>query len=122
MIEKERTVAIPLISKRKSCASITLRNGVRVPSRGNCARTMVTVDHVNALAPAVETVQRMSGEPLSVAALAAARLARTGSGATKSMVAVTGKAKRLGKRSLGQVDPRSIPLALMLEGCADALQ
>ena len=77
---------------------------------------------IDALAPAVETVQRMSGEPLSVAALAAAKSARVGSEATKSMVAVTGKAKTLGERSLGHVDPGSITLALMLEGCADALQ
>jgi phosphoenolpyruvate---glycerone phosphotransferase subunit DhaL len=77
---------------------------------------------IDALAPAVETVQRMSGEPLSVAALAAAKSARAGSEATKSMVAVTGKAKTLGERSLGHVDPGSITLAVMLEGCADALQ
>ena len=77
---------------------------------------------IDALAPAVETVQRMSGEPLSVAALAAAKSARAGSEATKSMIAVTGKAKTLGERSLGHIDPGSITLSLILEGCADALQ
>jgi dihydroxyacetone kinase-like protein len=77
---------------------------------------------VDALAPAVEAAQQMSDEPLPAVVTAAAKAARAGSDATKSMIASAGKAKTLGERSLGHVDPGSITLALMLEGCADALK
>ena len=53
--------------------------------------------------------------------MAAAAGARAGSDATKDMIASTGKAKTLGARSLGYVDPGSITLALVLEGWAEAL-
>jgi phosphoenolpyruvate---glycerone phosphotransferase subunit DhaL len=35
------------------------------------------------------------------------------------MVASTGEAKTLGDRSVGHVDPGSITLSLVLEGCAE---
>jgi phosphoenolpyruvate---glycerone phosphotransferase subunit DhaL len=55
------------------------------------------------------------------AAIAAAEGARTGSNATRDMIACTGKAKTLGARSLGHVDPGSITLSLVLEAWAEAL-
>ncbi len=76
---------------------------------------------VDALAPAVAAAQEKSGEDVAAVAVAAAKAARSGSDATGAMVAATGKAKTLGERSLGHVDPGSITLALLLEGCADAI-
>lgn len=75
---------------------------------------------VDALAPAAAAAQQRSGEDVAAVMTAAAKAARAGSDATRAMVAATGKAKTLGERSLGHVDPGSVSLALLLEGCADA--
>jgi len=45
--------------------------------------------------------------------------ARAGSEAAKAMVASIGKAKTLGDRNIGHVDPGSITMSLVLEGCAE---
>jgi phosphoenolpyruvate---glycerone phosphotransferase subunit DhaL len=76
---------------------------------------------VDALAAAVEAVRGVAGSDLRTVAAAAARGARAGSEATKTMIASTGKAKTLGDRSVGHVDPGSITLSLVLEGCAEVL-
>jgi phosphoenolpyruvate---glycerone phosphotransferase subunit DhaL len=76
---------------------------------------------VDALASAIEAIRDITDWDLPMVAAAAARGARVGSEATKSMVASTGKAKTLGDRSVGHVDPGSITLSLVLEGCAGSL-
>jgi phosphoenolpyruvate---glycerone phosphotransferase subunit DhaL len=73
---------------------------------------------VDALASAIAAIRDITDGDLPMVAAAAARGARIGSEATKSMVASTGKAKTLGDRSVGHVDPGSITLSLVLEGCA----
>jgi phosphoenolpyruvate---glycerone phosphotransferase subunit DhaL len=77
---------------------------------------------VDALAAAVTAVHKAAGQDLRFVALAAAEAARAGSEATKQMVAATGKAKSLGQRSLGHVDPGSVTLALLLEGWAETIK
>jgi dihydroxyacetone kinase-like protein len=76
---------------------------------------------VDALAAAIAAVTAAPSQDLCAVAMTAAAGARAGSDATKDMVASTGKAKTLGARSLGHVDPGSITLALVLEGFAEAL-
>jgi dihydroxyacetone kinase-like protein len=76
---------------------------------------------VDALSAAVGAVAEARGQDLCAVAVAAAAGARMGSNATRDMMASTGKAKTLGARSLGHVDPGSITLALVLEAWAEAL-
>jgi phosphoenolpyruvate---glycerone phosphotransferase subunit DhaL len=76
---------------------------------------------VDALSAAIGAVSDAPGHDLCTITVAAAAGARAGSDATKDMIASTGKAKTLGARSLGYVDPGSITLALVLEGWAEAL-
>jgi dihydroxyacetone kinase-like protein len=76
---------------------------------------------VDALAAAIAAITAAPSRDLCAVAMTAAAGARAGSDATKDMVASTGKAKTLGARSLGHVDPGSITLALVLEGFAEAL-
>jgi phosphoenolpyruvate---glycerone phosphotransferase subunit DhaL len=76
---------------------------------------------VDALSAAIAAVADVPGQDLCVVAMAAAIGARTGSNATRDMIASTGKAKTLGARSLGHVDPGSITLSLVLEAWAEAL-
>jgi dihydroxyacetone kinase-like protein len=76
---------------------------------------------VDALSAAIAAVAEARGQDLCAVAVAAAAGARTGSDATRDMIASTGKAKTLGARSLGHVDPGSITLSLVLEAWAEAL-
>jgi phosphoenolpyruvate---glycerone phosphotransferase subunit DhaL len=77
---------------------------------------------VDALAAAIAAVTNTpQGQDLCTVAAVAAAGARAGSYATKDMVASTGKAKTLGARSLGHVDPGSITLSLVLEAWAETL-
>lgn len=76
---------------------------------------------VDALSSAIAAISSAPGRDLYGIALAAAAGARAGSDATKGMIASTGKAKTLGSRSLGHVDPGSITLSLVLEAWAEAL-
>ena len=76
---------------------------------------------VDALSAAIAAVADAPGQDLRALAVTAAAGARTGSNATKDMIASTGKAKTLGARSLGHVDPGSITLCLVLEAWAEAL-
>jgi dihydroxyacetone kinase-like protein len=76
---------------------------------------------VDALSAAIAAVAEVQRQDLCTVAAAAAAGARTGSNATRDMIASTGKAKTLGARSLGHVDPGSITLSLVLEACSEAL-
>jgi phosphoenolpyruvate---glycerone phosphotransferase subunit DhaL len=76
---------------------------------------------VDALSAAIAAVAEAREQDLCAVAVAAAAGARTGSIATRDMIASTGKAKTLGARSLGHVDPGSITLSLVLEAWAEAL-
>lgn len=78
---------------------------------------------VDALAPAAEAAGAAAGGEgsLLAVAMAAATAAERGLDATKGMVATTGKAKAMGERSIGHVDPGALTFALFLRAFATAL-
>jgi dihydroxyacetone kinase-like protein len=75
---------------------------------------------VDALAPAAAAARLHSASPLPDCLTAAARAAHDGMERTRDMVATLGRAKTLGERSLGHVDPGALSLSLMLRGLAGA--
>ncbi|NEE03698.1 dihydroxyacetone kinase subunit DhaL [Phytoactinopolyspora halotolerans] len=77
---------------------------------------------VDALEPAVRSLRQSadSGEVgLASALRAAASAARSGAEATKGYVARFGKARTLGERALGFVDPGALSTAIVFEAMAD---
>jgi phosphoenolpyruvate---glycerone phosphotransferase subunit DhaL len=75
---------------------------------------------IDALLPAVEAAHAAAerGKSLADVVTDAAAAAMEGAEATKSMIAATGKAKSLGDRSLGFVDPGALTLSLLLKSFA----
>ena len=69
---------------------------------------------VDALQPAAEAARLASGGPLSVALAAAAEGAGEGLERTRAMRASIGRARTLGDRAIGHVDPGALSLTLML--------
>ncbi len=77
---------------------------------------------LDALLPAIEAFDGAGpGEDLAGAMAAAAAAARNGMEATANMVARTGRAKTLGPRSLGHVDPGALSMTLLFEGMASVV-
>jgi phosphoenolpyruvate---glycerone phosphotransferase subunit DhaL len=78
---------------------------------------------LDALVPAVDALQAAaaSGHGVAAALRAAAAAADRGAQATKDMIAKFGRAKNLGQRTLGHVDPGATSIALLFQGFADAL-
>jgi len=100
--------------------ALALAGGLdEVRARGNANPGDKTM--IDALLPAVEAahVAAERGESLDDVVADAARAAVEGVEATKSMIAMTGKAKSLGNRSLGFVDPGALTLSLLLKSFAD---
>jgi dihydroxyacetone kinase-like protein len=92
-----------------------LREGLAaVQARGGAKPGDKTM--LDALVPAIAAAEKASTieEALSTAAAAAA----LGAEATKDMIATTGKAKALGERSRGHVDPGAITLSIVLAALA----
>lgn len=89
--------------------SVMKRGGV-VPGQ----KTMV-----DALAPAAAAARQAAAGGLPAALAAAAEAAARGLEATRNMVATTGKARSLGERSLGHVDPGAITVVLILGAMRD---
>ena len=83
-----------------------------VAQRGKVAPGGKTM--VDALAPAARTAAELRSEPLGDALPRVADAARHGAEATKDMMALAGKAKSLGERSLGHVDPGALSVHVML--------
>jgi dihydroxyacetone kinase-like protein len=75
---------------------------------------------VDALAPATAAARAKAGSSLMDALNAAAAAAQGGTEATKNMVATTGKARSLGERSLGFVDPGAVSVSLIFNAMRDA--
>ena len=75
---------------------------------------------LDALHPATEALENAQDEPVADALSAAASAAREGAAATAELVAVVGRASRLGERSRGMADPGASSLALILESVAQA--
>ena len=87
-----------------------------VTSRGGAAPGDKTV--IDALVPAIERAKG-AGDDIAVAASAAAEGAADGVEATRDMVAKTGKARSLGERSLGYIDPGALSFAIFIAAFAD---
>ena len=74
---------------------------------------------IDALLPAADAAGA-GHETLAEALAAAAHAARDGVEATRSMLATTGKARSLGERSLGHVDPGALSMSIILGAMANA--
>ncbi len=74
---------------------------------------------IDALAPAAVAAADAAPRGLGEAVRNAAAAARGGVEATKDMIATTGKARTLGERSLGHVDPGAVSFTLILESMRD---
>ena len=70
---------------------------------------------LDALAPAAAKSMDLTEAPLYQALTAASEAAREGMLNTKDMVAKTGKAKTLGRRALGHIDPGASTMYLILK-------
>lgn len=77
---------------------------------------------IDALAPAAEAVKNGTGGTLCSVMADAAAAAKHGVEATRNMLATTGKARSLGERSLGHVDPGALSVSLILEAMANTLR
>jgi dihydroxyacetone kinase phosphoprotein-dependent L subunit len=69
---------------------------------------------VDALVPAARAAAELRAEPLDNVLPRVADAARAGVEATKDMVALAGKAKSLGERSLGFADPGALSVQVLL--------
>jgi phosphoenolpyruvate---glycerone phosphotransferase subunit DhaL len=76
---------------------------------------------VDALAPAVEALERNRAQPLSACLDAARRAADEGRDATVAMVARKGRASYLGDRSVGHQDPGATSAALLIRAASTTL-
>ncbi len=98
--------------------ALFLGDGLKaVQERGHAAPGDKTM--VDALAPAAVRARGLEGEALDVALAGAAEAARDGMEATRDMLAATGKARPLGDRVLGHVDPGALSTFLILEAMAE---
>lgn len=86
-----------------------------VKARGKAAEGDKTL--IDALAPAAAAARAAGEDPATVLA-AAAQGAAGGAEATRTMRAATGKARSLGDRSVGHVDPGALSLSIFLSALA----
>jgi dihydroxyacetone kinase-like protein len=79
---------------------------------------------LDALEPAVLSLQKSSRGGLSFneAFMNAAVCAREGAESTRNMIAKHGRAKNLGERAIGYIDPGSVSTAVFFEVIADYIQ
>lgn len=92
----------------------------KVQARGKAEPGHKTM--LDALIPAAEVARQHTADGLAVAARAAAEGAASGREATKDMIAKVGKAKSLGERSRGHVDPGAMSVTILLEAIADGIE
>jgi dihydroxyacetone kinase-like protein len=91
----------------------------QIKKRGNAKPGDKTM--VDALQPAVESLveSASSGESLADAFNHAAEKAAAGAESTRDMVATRGRAKNLGQRSIGYMDPGAKSISLIIKSMAD---
>ena len=77
---------------------------------------------LDALLPATRALSASSPAGLKAAFAAAATAANDGAAATAGMLAGTGRAKMLGQRSLGHVDPGAMTMSYVFAGMASVVQ
>jgi len=93
-----------------------LREGLAaVQARGGAKPGDKTM--LDALVPAMDAAEKASTIDEALTKAAAAAIA--GAEATKDMIATTGKAKALGERSRGHVDPGAITLSIVLAALSE---
>lgn len=85
-----------------------------VQKRGGVTEGQKTM--VDALAPAARAAAQST---LAASLAAAAKAADDGVEATRSMIATTGKARTLGERSLGHIDPGALSVSIILKAMND---
>ena len=90
-----------------------------VTARGNAHPGDKTM--LDALLPAVVALRHAQAEPPAAAFQIAAAAARTGAEATSAMIAGIGRAKMLGQRSIGFIDPGALTMAFVFAGMARCL-
>lgn len=93
----------------EGCAAAAKRGGAELGQK-----TML-----DALAPAAEAATKNSPDGLNAALDAAYASAIDGLEKTRDMVATTGKARSLGERSLGHIDPGALSISLIIEAMRD---
>ena len=79
---------------------------------------------IDALVPAVEAVQKAAGEGANIADALdkAAQAAEEGAAATKNMQARFGRAKNIGEKSVGNVDPGATSVSLIFKGFIEGVR
>ncbi|MCU5773222.1 dihydroxyacetone kinase subunit DhaL [Erwiniaceae bacterium BAC15a-03b] len=98
-----------------------LKNGLEaVSQRGGAKPGDKTV--VDALAAAADAAQSLIAEPLCDALPKIAQAARAGSEQTRQMVAAFGRAKALGERAIGHLDPGAASMSLILTFMAEGIK
>ncbi|MCR9135179.1 MAG: dihydroxyacetone kinase subunit DhaL [Alphaproteobacteria bacterium] len=85
--------------------------------RGGAAPGQKTM--LDALAPAAEAARKHAPDGLYAALDAAHASAVNGLEKTRAMVATTGKARSLGERSIGHIDPGALSICLIIEAMRD---
>lgn len=90
-----------------------------VHQRGNAKPGDKTM--VDALAPAAAAARKIEGEPLQQMLPVIADAAMNGAENTKEMIAVFGRAKNLGERAIGHVDPGAVSMAYILKYMSEYL-
>jgi dihydroxyacetone kinase-like protein len=103
----------------KALAAAFDQGAKAVMARGNAKPGDKTM--LDALAPAVDGINHAQTEAPAKAFRIAAAAARTGAEATSNMIAGTGRAKMLGQRSIGFIDPGALTMTLVFEGMASCL-
>ena len=88
-----------------------------VLKRGGAALGHKTM--MDAVAPAAEAARAQTGKDFSDGIAAAVDGAVKGVESTRDMVAMTGKARSLGERSLGHIDPGALSVSLILKAMRD---
>ena len=95
-----------------------LEDGLQaVQERGHAAVGDKTM--VDALAPAAAQARALAGQGLDIALDRAAQAGHEGMEATRELLAATGKARPLGERARGHVDPGALSMFLILEAMAE---
>ena len=74
---------------------------------------------VDAIVPAADRGEEVSGQPLPEAIAAVAEAAEGGKEASKAMVATMGRAKTLGERSVGHPDAGAVSVTIILQSMRD---
>ncbi len=102
-----------VILNSQSLSSILLDGLLTVKARGKAELGDKTM--VDALEPAATIARQIIEQPLNEALAIISEKARKGMENTKNMIATIGKAKTLGERSIGHLDPGAISISLILK-------